>query len=247
MNPDPQPTAGTPPEPAGTALPRPPRAGLNLPVLVTLGLVLVAAGVGAYAYFGIYKAVQPVNFPAKLAANLNPDHLDERFTDKNGDLVADAPAEKKKWVKLKEDTLLFGTLDTDQAKAGRKWKEFIAHLEKATGKKVELIEPISGGLALVRAMNKGEVHVAMLSTGTVSLAVNTAGFVPCVVPADDTGKFAYQMEILVPADSQIRDLADLKGRTITLASMSSLSAFKAPLVVLYEEAGLLPDRDYQIS
>lgn len=250
MTPNPESPVPTPPEQGATSppapAPRPPRRRFGGAFLIVLLLILlIAGGVGAYAYFGIYKSVSPVTFHRGLVGVLNPDKLDDQFTDKDGDLIADPPTNKKKL--LNPDTLLFSTLDTDHEKAQKKWKEFIAHLAKVTRKKVELIEPLGGGLGLVKEMKEGKVHIAMLSTGTVPLAVNSAGFVPCVVPANDKGKFEYQMEILVPADSPIKGLKDLKGRTLTLASMSSLSSFKAPLMVLYEEAGLLPGRDYEIS
>jgi phosphonate transport system substrate-binding protein len=99
-------------------------------------------------------------------------------------------------------------------------------------------------------MRKGQLHILALSTGAVPGAVNAGGFVPRFVMADDEGKWGYQMEIIVPSDSQIKELKDLKGvglnqtPPLVLNSASSLSTFKAPLVLLWKEHGLLVRRDY---
>ena len=77
------------------------------------------------------------------------------------------------------------------------------------------------------------------------MAVNTAGFVPLASPADAEGKYAYEMEILVPAASGSRSPADLKGKTVAFTAMSSNSGAKAPLMILKDQFKLLPGRDYQ--
>jgi phosphonate transport system substrate-binding protein len=94
------------------------------------------------------------------------------------------------------------------------------------------------------ALRAGKLHVTAFNTGFVPAAVNTAGFVPLFCPADAAGKYAYEMEIIVPANSPAKSPADLKGRTIAFAAMSSNSGGKAPLVLLKQQFGMLPGRDY---
>jgi phosphonate transport system substrate-binding protein len=54
------------------------------------------------------------------------------------------------------------------------------------------------------------------------------------------------MQIIVPADSPIQELKDLKGRELTLTEPGSNSGFKAPLVLLSKDKGLQPGRDFTI-
>jgi phosphonate transport system substrate-binding protein len=234
----PAPASG--PSPATTTPPRP-RSPLRELLLILGALFLVGTGTALALYFAVWASVGKVNFPRGLRGVVNPDKLDDAFVDADGDLVADPPKDPAK--RLDPEVLHFGVLDrVDRARVV--WKEFAEHLAKKTGKKVEIIEAPAGGKVVVEQLRSGKVHIAALSTGTVPVAVNQAGFVPCCVMADDRGRFGYQMEILVAADSKIRSLADLRGQTITLTSMSSLSSFHAPLVVLWEKEKMLPGRDY---
>ncbi|MFW5988273.1 MAG: phosphate/phosphite/phosphonate ABC transporter substrate-binding protein, partial [bacterium] len=50
--------------------------------------------------------------------------------------------------------------------------------------------------------------------------------------------------IIVPDNSELQDLEDLKGETITFVSQTSNSGFKAPSAILKSEMGFEPDEDY---
>jgi phosphonate transport system substrate-binding protein len=237
------------PEPTPSPAPAPPPAG-RVSALRVLALllvpVLIFGGVVGFFYFSEFRTVTPVDFAKSIRAGVsNPEKLDASFTDADGDLVADPPKDPAKQVD--PDTLTFSTLERDVEKARAEWKEFVAFLEKTTGKKVELVAAPQGGQGTVEQMNEGNLHIATLSTGAVPLAVNKAGFVPCCVMADENGNYAYQMKILVRADGPIKTPAGLKGKTLTLTSMSSLSSFKAPVVVLWKDYGLRPDVDYKVQ
>ncbi len=215
-------------------------------LLVVLVLLLAGGGVGAYLYCSAWSSVTRMNLPRSIrAAVVNPDKLDAAFTDADGDLVADPPKDPAK--QLDPAVLRFSPLEHDRKRAARVWKEFTDHLASSTGKKVEIVTGAASGHHTADQLRRGELHIAALSTGSVPLAVNRGGFVPCCVMADDDGQFAYQVEILVPAKSDVKTLADLKGKTITLTSMSSLSSFKAPLVLLWQKEKLLPGRDYEFQ
>jgi phosphonate transport system substrate-binding protein len=54
------------------------------------------------------------------------------------------------------------------------------------------------------------------------------------------------MKIIVPADSSLSSLNELRGHHLTVTDINSNSGFKAPLVLLREH-GLLPPRDYDLS
>jgi len=64
--------------------------------------------------------------------------------------------------------------------------------------------------------------------------------------ASEQGINTYQMQIIVPADSPMQKLADLRGHELTLTEPGSNSGFKAPLVLLSKDNGLKPGHDFTI-
>ena len=170
-----------------------------------------------------------------------PSKLDASFVD-SGDLVAAPPQDAKDQIDPPE--LVFSVLGMDLKKEQSRFSELTAHLEKVTGKKINLIVWEDSVDDQMKAMKDGQLHLALLSTGSVSTAVNKGGIVPFCTLGDDTGKFGYSMEIIVPAGSAIKSPADLKGKSIAYASAYSHSGFKAPIVILWKEFGLQPGRDY---
>jgi phosphonate transport system substrate-binding protein len=73
-----------------------------------------------------------------------------------------------------------------------------------------------------------------------------AGFVPFAMMANrDDGSFGYEMEIIVPKNSPIQKVEDLKGRKLAFTSPTSNSGAKAPQVLLMAEFGLTEGKDYE--
>ncbi len=169
--------------------------------------------------------------------------LDPRFTDADGDLVADAPTDPKDWVN--PNTLIFAYTPVEDPAVYRDvWKEFIEHMEKVTGKKVQFF-PVQSNAAQLEAMRAGRLHVTGFNTGGVPTAVNLCGFVPFTMMASEKdGSFGYEMEIIVPADSPIKTVAELKGKRLAFTSPTSNSGFKAPSVLLKAEFNLEAEKDY---
>jgi phosphonate transport system substrate-binding protein len=168
--------------------------------------------------------------------------LDKAYCDRDGDLVADAPADPKR--QLNPSTLIFAyTPVEDPALYAKVWDGFLRHLEKATGKKVAFF-PIQSNTAEIEAMRSGRLHIAGVSTGPTPIAVNCAGYVPFAIMGTKTGTFGYEMEIIVPADSPIKVPADLKGKKLAFTSPTSNSGFKAPSVLLESEFHLVANRDF---
>src|SRR5206468_3217856 len=93
-------------------------------------------------------------------------------------------------------------------------------------------------------IRNGNVHIVVLSTGAVSTAVNTGGAVPFAVMADAKDNYGYKMQLIVPASSSLRLPGDLRGQNVSFVSAYSHSGFKAPVVILWKEFGLLPGRNY---
>jgi len=169
--------------------------------------------------------------------------LDKAYCDRNGDLVADAPADPKQL--LNPPTLIFAyTPVEDPALYSKVWDGFLRHLEKVTGKKV-LFFPVQSNAAEIEALRSGRLHIAGVSTGPTPIAVNCAGYVPFAIMGTKTGTFGYEMEIIVHADSPIKVPADLKGKKLAFTAPTSNSGFKAPSVLLQSEFNLVAKRDYE--
>jgi phosphonate transport system substrate-binding protein len=166
--------------------------------------------------------------------------LDKAYCDKNGDLVADTPDKT-----IDPATLVFAyTPVEDPSLYTKVWDGFLKHLEKVTGKKVVFF-PVQSNAAEIEAMRSGRLHIAGVSTGPTPIAVNCAGYVPFAIMGNKEGRFGYEMEIIVPADSPIKTPADIKGRKLAFTAPTSNSGFKAPSVLLESEFHLKPKVDYE--
>jgi phosphonate transport system substrate-binding protein len=166
--------------------------------------------------------------------------LDKAYCDRDGDLVADTPSQT-----VNPPTLVFAyTPVEDPALYSKVWDGFLRHLEKVTGKKVVFF-PVQSNAAEIEAMRSGRLHIAGVSTGPTPIAVNCAGYVPFAIMGSKDGRFGYEMEIIVPADSPIKTPADIKGKKLAFTAPTSNSGFKAPSVLLESEFNLVAKRDYE--
>jgi phosphonate transport system substrate-binding protein len=225
----------------------PPRPQANFSLrnvlILTVPLALVVGAIGGWFYLAELSRMQPLDYaPLLRATQENPTKLDDAFTDADGDLVADPPKDAAKLVD--PETIVFSTLGNQLEREQGIWKEFVEHLGKTTGKKVELTARAGAPGETLDGLRESRIHVAALSTGAVPAGVNRSGFVPFCVMGDDAGVFAYHVEIIVPTGGAIQAPKDLKGKEIALTSVNSLSSFKAPLVTLWKDFSLLPGRDY---
>ena len=82
-------------------------------------------------------------------------------------------------------------------------------MAKTTGRKVAFF-PVQSNAAQLEAMRSGRLHVAGFNTGSNPIAVSCAGFVPFGMMAYKDGKFGYEMEIIVPADSDMTSPDQIK-------------------------------------
>jgi phosphonate transport system substrate-binding protein len=124
---------------------------------------------------------------AALAQACPQGALDSRFCDRDGDLVADAPADAGQW--LNPGTLIFSYTPVEDPEVYRKaWDPFLRHVEKLTGKKVVFFS-VQSNAAQIEAMRAGRLHISGFSSGSAPLAVNCAGFVPAAVMASNKGEF----------------------------------------------------------
>ncbi|TCO72088.1 phosphate/phosphite/phosphonate ABC transporter substrate-binding protein [Rhodovulum euryhalinum] len=181
--------------------------------------------------------------PASAQEDCPRGDLDERFCDRDGDLIADIPTDSAQLID--PDTLVFAyTPVEDPAVYATAWADFLTHLEKETGKKV-MFFPVQSNAAQIEAMRSGRLHIAGFNTGSNPLAVNCAGFRPFTMMAAPDGSFGYEMEIITYPGSGIEKVEDIKGKQLAFTSPTSNSGFKAPSAILKADFGLEAERDFE--
>lgn len=171
--------------------------------------------------------------------------LDARYTDADGDLIADIPTDPSQLVD--PGTLIFAyTPVEDPAVYAEVWAGFLEHMEEVTGKPVQFF-PVQSNAAQLEAMRAGRLHIAGFNTGANPIAVACAGFRPFAMMAAADGSFGYEMEIITYPGSGIEKIEDLKGRTLAFTAETSNSGFKAPSALLKSEFGLVAGEDYEAA
>jgi phosphonate transport system substrate-binding protein len=169
--------------------------------------------------------------------------LDARYTDADGDLVADTPTDPAD--QLDPDTLIFAyTPVEDPAVYAKVWDGFLKHMESVTGKTVQFF-PVQSNAAQIEAMRAGRLHIAGFNTGSNPLAVACAGFSPFAMMASEDGSFGYEMEIITYPGSGIEKVEDIKGKKMAFTSETSNSGFKAPSALLKSEFNMVPGTDFE--
>jgi phosphonate transport system substrate-binding protein len=220
-------------------------------VLVVLLLVI---GAGLFAYYLLVEKpqMQRLDSMNEMLTRLTglqqspvTNKLSDKFTDSDGDLVADAPSDASQQVD--PPTLYFSYVaKEDPTRYKNAFADLIASITKATGKPVEYV-PFETTQDQLSAMREGKLHITSLNTGSVPLGVCEAGFVPVAGLGDDKGSDKYQMEILARADTSIKSIPDLRNHILTLTDLNSNSGCKAPLVLIEGDFGLYPGHDFGIG
>lgn len=173
----------------------------------------------------------------------NRGQLDTMYCDENRDLVADAPADPKRWKN--PATLVFTyTPVEDAAVYETAFKPFLDYLGKCIAKRV-LYFPVQSNAAEIEAMRAGRLHVGGFSTGPTGFAVNLAGAVPFAIKGTEKELQGYNLIMIVRRNSPYQKLSDLKGKKIAHTSPSSNSGHLAPQV-LFPPEGIVPDKDYKV-
>ena len=169
--------------------------------------------------------------------------LDGRFTDADGDLVADIPTDESQLVD--PDTLIFAyTPVEDPAVYAEVWAGFLDHMKELTGKEVQFF-PVQSNAAQLEAMRAGRLHIAGFNTGSNPIAVACAGFRPFAMMASADGSFGYEMEIITYPGSGIESVEDIKGKQLAFTPETSNSGFKAPSALLKSEFGMEAGKDFE--
>ncbi len=189
-----------------------------------------------------FRYMTTVSLAALIALPAAAFELDSRYTDADGDLIADIPTDESQWVD--PSALVFAyTPVEDPAVYADVWAPFLDHMSEETGKPVKFF-PVQSNAAQIEAMRAGRLHVAGFNTGSNPLAVACAGFRPFAMMAREDGSFGYEMEFITYPGSGIESVEDIKDRTMAFTAETSNSGFKAPSALLAANYGMEAGRDF---
>lgn len=174
-----------------------------------------------------------------------PELMDERYCDRDGDLVADVPEDPSQIID--PDTLLISyTSSEDPAVYGDTWEEFTDHLKEVTGKNVQFV-PVESEAAQTEALRAGRLHIMGTCTGCTPRAVNQAGYVPFAIFAQEDGSFGYEMEVITNVNSDLQTLEDIEGRNVAFTQPSSNSGYISARILIEAETGFKDGEDYEAN
>lgn len=139
-----------------------------------------------------------------------------------------------------QDKIRFAVTDVDGLESlQREFGPFKEALEKSTGMRVDFF-PVFGRTAAVEAMNANQVDFVL--TGPAEYVVFNARLkaMPVVVWERPN----YRSSIVVPDESPIKSISDLKGKKISFGEIGSTSQHLGPATIL-ADGGLAYGKDYE--
>ncbi len=141
------------------------------------------------------------------------------------------------------EKLVVGLLPGESAPTVMRLNEPLrAYLEKRLGLPVELVVGANYA-ATGEALRFGRLDIAYLGPVTYILRGRAAKLQPFARPSHEVVGPTFQAVVIVPADSQAKTLADLKGGEVAFGDPASTSGTWVPRYQLLE-AGLVSGRDY---
>jgi phosphonate transport system substrate-binding protein len=141
------------------------------------------------------------------------------------------------------DTLRISAIpDEAPTELQRKFKPLGEYLEKETGLKVQFT-PVSDYAAVVEGLAAKKIDMAWLGGFTyVQASLRTqGGAMPIVQRAEDE---KFTSKFIVPADSPVQTIGDLKGKNFAFGSPSSTSGHLMPRFFMLKD-GIDPDKDFK--
>ena len=123
----------------------------------------------------------------------------------------------------------------------RKFKPLGAYLERTTGMKVQWT-PVNDYAAVVEGLAANKIDLAWLGGFTfVQARAKTGNAIPIAQRVEDE---KFTSVFIVPADSTVKTIADLKGKTFVFGSPSSTSGHLMPRYFLLKD-GIDPEKDFK--
>jgi phosphonate transport system substrate-binding protein len=171
--------------------------------------------------------------------------LVDPFTDLHGRMLADPPSDATKL--LDPQTLVVShIISNDPESPPFPWVQFEAHLAEVTGRKV-VDEVYDNGPEAMDKLKDGRVTIVALHAADAPFIVNNYGFQPAAVLGDEVGASGNHLDIIVPQGSEIASPADLRAQSLVCTVPTSITGYRAAIVLLAENQGLRPNLDYYVT
>jgi phosphonate transport system substrate-binding protein len=144
--------------------------------------------------------------------------------------------EKYKTIKLGSVTV-----ETQGATLTR-YKPFADYLEKKLGVKVEVFTA-SDYAGIVQALSAGQIHLARMGGAGYAAGFidSNGGIEPLTMNIEPNGGRGYHSVLIVRADSPVKRLEDLKGKSLAWADPNSTSGYLVPNAAL-RDIGVEPGK-----
>jgi phosphonate transport system substrate-binding protein len=118
------------------------------------------------------------------------------------------------------------------------YEPFGDYLSQQLGREVKLTVPTSYN-AVVEAMANDELDLAYYGGLTYVQARERAEITPLITEINPrTGDTTYRSVIIVPADSQVQEVSELRGKDFAFGSVSSTSGSLYPAIMLRDVGGV---------
>jgi phosphonate transport system substrate-binding protein len=129
----------------------------------------------------------------------------------------------------------------DDPTMAKRWNVYRDYLGKATGLPVKLFES-SDYNGTIQALSSGQVDMANIAGGGYANVDAQVGqlVAPVLTVRQAEGDMGYYSALLVRADSPVRSLADMKGRTLGYVDFNSTSGYLYPRAKMRQQ-GVEPD------
>ncbi|MGL4512679.1 MAG: PhnD/SsuA/transferrin family substrate-binding protein [Lacipirellulaceae bacterium] len=171
--------------------------------------------------------------------------LDAKFVDADGDLLADPPTSPDQFA-APYTLVLAHYLGDDEGQLRVDWESLREKLSVATGLTVK-VQAYLHTPEEVAAIAAGKIHLLAAHSAEMPNNVNSAGVVPFAELASRSATDGNRSLIAAVAGGAIRSLDDLRGQTLVCTSPDSITGYRAAIVAVYLETGMLPNEDYRVA
>jgi len=171
--------------------------------------------------------------------------LAPEFTDGQGRLLADPPADASKLID--PQVIVVAHLDSsDPETPGVDWAQFDKHIAEVTGRKV-VDQTFDNGPDQLKQIADNKLTLVALHAADAPFLVNNYGYQPAAVLGDESGASGNHLDIIVSPKSSMAQPADLRGHTLVCTLPSSITGYRAAIALLMDEQSLRPNVDYMVT